>query len=189
MSGKGISRNDPCPCGSGKEFKNCCIHKGTDRQPVGPRRLLPAVAPRPSPALPHGFASLGPFRVVDDRLREIARAAPAAAWKTLVERLSDATPEAERFAAYRAVRDASVLPEDAALFLFGHAVQWITSDEDDLDRHTVATLRRHGLGDLADLYAQDRLGHDRRYERGRQFFFGQPDEELAARLREKGIID
>lgn len=21
-----IGRNDPCPCGSGKKFKNCCIH-------------------------------------------------------------------------------------------------------------------------------------------------------------------
>jgi uncharacterized protein len=23
---KGISRNDPCPCGSGKKFKKCCLH-------------------------------------------------------------------------------------------------------------------------------------------------------------------
>src|SRR4051794_12520070 len=105
MSDKGISRNDPCPCGSGKKFKNCCISKGIDRQPVGSRRLLPAVAPRPRHASPPGFAALGPFRVVDDRLKEIAREAPGdAVWKTLVERLSDATPEAERFAAYRAVR-------------------------------------------------------------------------------------
>ena len=22
-----IGRNDPCPCGSGKKFKNCCINK------------------------------------------------------------------------------------------------------------------------------------------------------------------
>jgi hypothetical protein len=127
---------------------------------------------------------------VDTRLKEIAQATPRdAAWTSLFERLSDATPEAERFAAYRAVREAGVLPQDAALFLFGHAVQWITSDEDDLDRQTVATLRRHGMDDLADLYAQDQLEYDRRYERGWQFFFGPPDEELAARLREKGIID
>lgn len=24
---KKISRNDPCPCGSGKKYKNCCIGK------------------------------------------------------------------------------------------------------------------------------------------------------------------
>jgi uncharacterized protein len=22
---KGIGRNDPCPCGSGKKFKKCCL--------------------------------------------------------------------------------------------------------------------------------------------------------------------
>ncbi|WP_204478448.1 SEC-C metal-binding domain-containing protein, partial [Aeromonas veronii] len=21
-----IGRNDPCPCGSGKKFKQCCLH-------------------------------------------------------------------------------------------------------------------------------------------------------------------
>jgi hypothetical protein len=194
MSRNRISRNDPCPCGSGKKFKNCCINKGIDwhaRQSPGPRKLLPAITPRPRAPSPVGFAALGPFRVVDSRLKEIATAAPGdAAWKTLVVALSDATPEGERFAAYRTVREAGVLPEDTALFLFGHAIQWMPSgDEEDLDRHTVATLRRLGLDDLADLYAQDRLEYDRRYERGRQFFFGPPDEELAARLREKGIID
>jgi len=23
-----VSRNDPCPCGSGQKYKNCCIKKG-----------------------------------------------------------------------------------------------------------------------------------------------------------------
>src|SRR5262249_11819418 len=23
-----VGRNDPCPCGSGKKFKNCCMRKG-----------------------------------------------------------------------------------------------------------------------------------------------------------------
>ena len=22
-----VGRNDPCPCGSGKKYKNCCLHK------------------------------------------------------------------------------------------------------------------------------------------------------------------
>lgn len=22
-----VGRNEPCPCGSGKKFKNCCIHQ------------------------------------------------------------------------------------------------------------------------------------------------------------------
>ena len=25
--GERVGRNDPCPCGSGKKFKNCCMHK------------------------------------------------------------------------------------------------------------------------------------------------------------------
>lgn len=24
-----IGRNDPCPCGSGKKYKNCCLKKET----------------------------------------------------------------------------------------------------------------------------------------------------------------
>jgi preprotein translocase subunit SecA len=26
--GQRVGRNDPCPCGSGKKFKNCCMRKG-----------------------------------------------------------------------------------------------------------------------------------------------------------------
>jgi Predicted metal-binding protein related to the C-terminal domain of SecA len=73
MSGKRISRNAPCPCGSGKKFKHCCLAKGIDweaRQAGGARRMLPG-APRPRPAAPHGLAALGPFRVIDARLKEI----------------------------------------------------------------------------------------------------------------------
>ena len=28
MAGKRISRNAPCPCGSGKKYKHCCYGKG-----------------------------------------------------------------------------------------------------------------------------------------------------------------
>lgn len=24
----GVGRNDPCPCGSGKKFKKCCLRRG-----------------------------------------------------------------------------------------------------------------------------------------------------------------
>ena len=42
---------------------------------------------------------------------------------------------------------------------------------------------------MTDLYANDRLEFERRHERGRQFFYGSRDEELAKRLREKGVFD
>lgn len=28
INGPKIGRNDPCPCGSGKKYKNCCLKKG-----------------------------------------------------------------------------------------------------------------------------------------------------------------
>src|SRR5262249_58443642 len=116
MTGKRISRNDPCPCGSGKKFKHCCLGKGIDwdaRTPPGPGKWLPA--PRPRAAAPPDFAPLGPFKVVDARLKEVARATPEEAeWKRRVEGLSDATAEQERLEAYRLVRQAGVLPDEAA---------------------------------------------------------------------------
>jgi hypothetical protein len=27
MAERNLSRNDPCPCGSGKKYKHCCIHR------------------------------------------------------------------------------------------------------------------------------------------------------------------
>jgi hypothetical protein len=125
-----------------------------------------------------------------------------AAWGDLVRGLSDATPNAERFRACKPVRDAGVLPDDATLFLIGHAIQWMPPDlgpeppegeeeeeegDDLLNRHTLATLRRFGPDDLAELYEGNRLEYDRRHERGRLCFFGPPDEELAAPQRAEGI--
>jgi hypothetical protein len=40
-----VGRNDPCPCGSGKKFKKCCLGKGEDEliARVGTRSSVPAV--------------------------------------------------------------------------------------------------------------------------------------------------
>jgi hypothetical protein len=102
--------------------------------------------------------------------------------------------------AYRAVREAGALPDEAVLFLLDHAIQWtptggteaVADDQaadEALDRRTLALLGRCGADDLAEMYVRDRLGYDRRRERGRQYFYGPPDAELAMRLREKGVID
>jgi hypothetical protein len=32
-SHKPVGRNDPCPCGSGKKFKKCCLHLNSPSQP------------------------------------------------------------------------------------------------------------------------------------------------------------
>lgn len=34
-----VSRNDPCPCGSGKKYKSCCLSKETTTHPSQPRSL------------------------------------------------------------------------------------------------------------------------------------------------------
>jgi hypothetical protein len=183
MPGNHISWNDPCPCGSGKKFKNCCI----DRRPVP---ILPA--PPRSTAAPSDLGFLGPFRAVDAKLKEVATESPQQGeWKERVGRLSESTSSQERLEAYRFVRQAGVLPDDVAGFLFGHAAQWMPSEgwADDLNSQTLALLREAGQDDLADLFIANRMEYDRRYERGRQFFFGPPDEELAKVLRGKGVID
>ena len=39
---KEIGRNDPCPCGSGKKYKRCCL--GTEEDPqVMPKKTLPTL--------------------------------------------------------------------------------------------------------------------------------------------------
>ena len=32
--GKGSDRNKPCPCGSGKKYKNCCLNITLDKTPA-----------------------------------------------------------------------------------------------------------------------------------------------------------
>jgi hypothetical protein len=181
----------PLPLRQRQEFQEL-LHRQGHRLggPTGrPETACTRSCPQDRTDFPLGIA-LTPFGVVDARLKEIARATPGPAeWKGLVERLSEATPFVERMSAYRAVCGAGVLPDDAASFLFAHAVQRMPPDEpldleeeedenaasEALDQHTLSMLRRHGVDDLADLLAANQLEYDRRYERGRQFFFGPPD--------------
>ena len=67
MDRKGTSRNDPCPCGSGKKYKNCCLRKGAGS---GASRPSPGITdlhgePKSRPEYPIGTVALyGP----DDRI-------------------------------------------------------------------------------------------------------------------------
>jgi hypothetical protein len=180
-----ISRNDPCPCGSGKKFKNCCISKNIDWD--ARQSGLPMLVPKGKPA-PNLDYFPGVFTLIDAKLNAVAKTA-----------LKETTPTEERMQTYRTIREANVLPNDAAGFLFDHAAQWLPSGENEsseeedmdavLDGHIIAILRQFGADDLANLFLTDRLEYDRRRERGRQFFFGPPDEDLARQLRMEGIID
>ena len=55
MAGNRISRNDPCPCGSGKKFKHCCISKGIDWE--ARRRLHAKCCPPRGPRAPQRTSS------------------------------------------------------------------------------------------------------------------------------------
>ena len=199
-----ISRNDPCPCGSGKKYKHCCYGKDIDwsaRAETARRPMVPRMVGKPS------SMSFGQFGRVDTKLKAIAKASPdSATWKGMVERLSDATTTEDRMKTYKAVREAKIIPDEAADFLIPWAIQWMPpenskladpEDEDfdeeaagqELDNETLIQLRKFGLDDLAELFAGNRLEFDRRHERGRQFFYGPPDELLAKSLRGKGVID
>jgi hypothetical protein len=179
-----ISRNDKCPCGSGRKYKHCCIGKGIDwsaKKTI--QRLLPA---RPR-------VSFGQFGVVDAKIKAIVQGE----LKSRVESLSDTTPAKDRLEIYQAVREARILPDEAAEFLIGWAVQWMpfaTDVEEEasdlaMEEEILAQYRRFGASDLADLFVSNRLELDRRHERGRQFFYGPPDAALANTLRAKGVID
>lgn len=67
MDRKGTSRNDPCPCGSGKKYKNCCLRKDVeaDSPDSSPRLTDLHGRPKNRPEYPIGTVALyGP----DDKI-------------------------------------------------------------------------------------------------------------------------
>lgn len=49
-------RNDPCPCGSGKRYKKCCLAKDQAARAIGPKAFLPAASAVESPMSEAVFA-------------------------------------------------------------------------------------------------------------------------------------
>ena len=43
MNTKNIGRNDPCPCRSGKKFKQCCQNKESNNNEAAKNRLLESI--------------------------------------------------------------------------------------------------------------------------------------------------
>jgi hypothetical protein len=69
MSTVKIGRNDPCPCGSGKKYKRCCLAADEEREATRPETNPPVEAPDPAPALPD-------VRRLPELLQAYARLAP-----------------------------------------------------------------------------------------------------------------
>jgi hypothetical protein len=60
MEQKRASRNDPCPCGSGKKYKHCCMIKENESRSPRPRTSITGLhgEPKKRPEYPIGTVAL-----------------------------------------------------------------------------------------------------------------------------------
>ena len=68
-----VGRNDPCPCGSGKKYKKCCIAK--DQERLSHSSEVPGVTVEELRRSPEDYLSVN--RLLDMRSYELARLDPA----------------------------------------------------------------------------------------------------------------
>ena len=114
-------RNAPCPCGSGKKYKKCCLGKGRARLPG--RGILPDPEANPYGHLQAPPAKVGPKRTAEEEPRQAPSSHPAqvsiqdpetARWDAIWDRYR-ATPPAEQLAFVQKVieEEPAVLADDA----------------------------------------------------------------------------
>ncbi len=48
-----VGRNDPCPCGSGKKYKKCCLAKDEEEARLKGTQAAPQLLPEPE-GMPRG---------------------------------------------------------------------------------------------------------------------------------------
>jgi hypothetical protein len=116
-------------------------------------------------------------------------------------RLGKQPSKEERLSVYRGVRQAGILPDEAAFFLVAYTIEWIAEDriasafqdrmreaEKIEDVHefkrlisprkgeeiaiVVDTFREYGEPDMGELYRRNRTEYERIKEVGRRYFFG-----------------
>ncbi len=102
-----LGRNDPCACGSGNKFKNCCARNVSGA--VGPRQseLMPADLERLA-----ALVNAGRYAELEDAARELTRRNPPAAgfaWKAL----SFALSKQGKDALHALENAAQLMPDDA----------------------------------------------------------------------------
>ena len=76
-----VSRNDPCPCGSGKKYKHCCLKKDNESNapPPLPKLTDPQGKPKKRPDYPLGTVALyGPDDKTTTKIAAGVIAAPNA---------------------------------------------------------------------------------------------------------------
>jgi hypothetical protein len=75
-------RNQPCPCGSGKKYKQCCMHMETGQDPIPNLSLLPyvldALTTKQRAELPYGYLSTEELEHVAREWMKVGRAKDSA---------------------------------------------------------------------------------------------------------------
>lgn len=115
-----IGRNDPCPCGSGKKYKHCCMRKARQRR----RARLTSAAPR---------KEQGPAASLD-QVRSMARQLMPHLSDDEAQELQETLQEAEEIETYHAMIDQI---EAAGRELEAHSVGF-----EDLMSDTAASIER-----------------------------------------------
>ena len=93
MSTKKPGRNDPCPCGSGKKYKHCCMHK--DRQRHRARVASPASLKDQGDEIQWQL----------DQIRHLAREVMRHAPSDEAQEIQQVLEKVEEMAAYEAMQD------------------------------------------------------------------------------------
>ena len=75
-----IGRNDPCPCGSGKKYKQCCLLKSTGGKPL---KFKATLISQPTAKMPQGPNLMD--RTFGDKVAEAEKAPPPKPFKAKKE--------------------------------------------------------------------------------------------------------
>ena len=145
-----IGRNDPCPCGSGKKYKKCCI---LSNQEVRRSELVAQMAPTSSPqrqaALTVPQASQRHYEPLPLPPRSPEREASDARWGAFKE----ATDEGRRVTFLETLADPELMCDEVAFEMLDTIfLDSVASGERDAYDDLVEQLRER----LPDVYATDR---------------------------------
>ena len=135
-----VGRNAPCPCGSGKKFKRCCLAKATDA--AAPRRSVVGTGPPPNPRLVPNLADIDAAHRDLASLTKLFRSDPA------LDHVRFASAEVMRFLDRVLPEDAPADAPDASELMDELAFRFVEETgatlPDDLGTQLVDAARRPG---------------------------------------------
>jgi hypothetical protein len=144
-----VGRNDPCPCGSGKKYKKCCLSKD---EAAKPRVSEPSLLPLP---LPHSAFPRGTFESNLDKLsNSVLDAIDARHFdeaERLCEQLRTEFPEViDGRWRLAMVREAQERFEEAAA-LYGEVLEEMRRHAKDYDQGAFESMERDRVNALSKI--------------------------------------